>query len=323
MAKKMWLTLVVLLLSVLPAETALGATITLNPTCSFAKAVAWINTGTAQSGCTKSGTIGINDTIIVGLNHQEFTIDSTVEIKKSMTIQCWQFYGTLKTTNPSTPIAIKIAAKNIVVQFSAIVLRGVANNTTTGIHVDGTADTPNAPFDPKVIFNSGRITGFRRSGMYIYQGNVDMYNTQVDDNSNLSSFTQGGGRGGAVRIESQTKFGRLNIDSCWFIGNTAKRGGAIYNHGNLNVRNGMFYDNVATYSGNGTGAVVYAEYFPTNYYTAFGGGGYFENNQADAGGYSIVAGALAEFAGTTPFEAVGNSLPLCENPTGFAGCPTQ
>jgi len=312
----------VLSMSALPAETALGATITLNPTCSFAKAVTWINTGTAQSGCTKSGTIGTNDTIIVGLNHQEFTIANTVEIKKSVMIQSWQFYGTLKTTNTSTPIAIKIAEKNILVQFGSIILRGVANNTTTGIHVDGTADTPNSPFDPKVIINSSRITGFRRSGIYIYQGNVDMYNTQLDDNSNLSSFTQGGGRGGAVRIESQTKFGRLNVGSCWFIGNTAKRGGAIYNHRNLNVNNGMFYDNVATYSGSGTGAAVFAEYFSNNYYTALSGGGYFENNQAD-GGYSIVAGALAEFQGITPFEAVGNSLPLCENSAGESGCPTQ
>jgi predicted outer membrane repeat protein len=323
MAKKIWLGLAVLSMSALPAETALGATITLNPTCSFSKAVTWINTGTAQSGCTKSGTIGNNDTIIVGLNHQEFTISSTVEIKKSMTIQSWMFYGTLKTTNPTTPIAIKIATGNILVQFSAIILRGVANNTTTGIHVDGTASTPNAPFDPMVIINSSRITGFRRSGMYIYQGNVDTYNTEFDNNSNLSSFTAGGGRGGAVRIESSTKIGRLNVDSCWFNGNTAKRGGAIYNHGNLNMHNGMFYDNVATYNGAGTGAAIYAEYFPINYYTALSSGGYFENNQADTGGYSIVAGALAEFAGSIPFEAVGNSTPLCENPTGQQGCPIQ
>jgi hypothetical protein len=327
MVKKLCLSLATLLLSALPAQNALGATITLTSTCSLSKAVAWINTGVSQNGCTKSGTIGSNDTIIVGLNYQEFTIDSTVEIKKSMTLQSWSFYGNLKTTNTSTPIAIKIAAKDIVVTFNAIILRGVAGNATTGIHVDGTTDTvdPGLPFKPKVIISSSRITGFRRSGMYIYQGTVNMYGTTMDDNSNLSSFTMGGGRGGAVRIESQTKFGRLNTDSCWFDGNTAKRGGAIYNHGNLNVTNGMFYNNAATYSGSGTGAVVFSEYFSNNYYTAFGQGGYFENNQAD-GGYSIAAGAIAEFAGSG-FTAINNSVPLCENSTmdsnGNFTCPTQ
>jgi predicted outer membrane repeat protein len=329
MAKKFWFGLAALVTAALSAPSASAATITLNSTCSFAKAVAWINTGTSQTGCTKSGTIGSNDKIIVGLNHQEFTIDSTVEIKKSVAIQSWSFFGNLKTTNTATATAIKIAAKDIVVTFSAIILRGVANNTTTGIHVDGTNDTvdPNNPFKPKVFITSSRITGFRRSGMYIYQGNVDMYSTTMDDNSNLSSFTMGGGRGGAVRIESATKFGRLNADSCWFNGNTAKRGGAIYNHGNLNLRSMHFSDNVATYSGNGTGAVVFSEYFATNYYTAFVGGGYFENNQADAGGYSIAAGALAEFAGTSTYTAIDNSEPLCENATensdGESTCPTQ
>jgi predicted outer membrane repeat protein len=329
MAKKFWLG-VALVTAALPARSASAATITLDSSCSFAKAVAWINTGTSQTGCTKSGTIGSNDTIIVGLNHQEFTIANTVEIKKSMKIQSWDFYGTLKTTNTATATAIKIAAKDIVVTMSAIILRGVANNTTTGIHVDGTADTvdPNNIFKPKVKIDNSRITGFRRSGMYIYQGNVDMSLTTMDNNSNLSSFTMGGGRGGAVRIESSTKFGRLNAATCWFHGNTAKRGGAIYNHGNLNVTESQFRDNVATYSGHvGTGAVVFSEHFSNNYYTAFGRGGYFENNEADAGGYSIAAGAIAEFAGTSPFDAVGNSEPLCENATvnsdGESTCPTQ
>jgi predicted outer membrane repeat protein len=325
MSKKFCLGLTALAVTALSAPSGTAATITLNSTCSFAKAVAWINTGTSQTGCTKSGTIGSNDKIIVGLNNQEFTIDSTVEIKKSMTVQSWSFYGTLKTTNTSTTPAIKIAAKDILVQFTAIILRGVANNTTTGIHVDGTNDTvdPANVFAPKLILTNSRITGFRRSGMHIHQGNVDAFATTFDGNSNLSSFTAGGGRGGAVRIESAAKIGRFRAEDCYFSGNTAKRGGAIYNHGNLQIVSGQFYDNVATYSGNGTGAAVFAEFFPTNYYTAFAGGGHFENNQADAGDYSIAGGANAEFSGTTPFTAVGNTTPLCENPIGAAGCPTQ
>ncbi|HEX6276221.1 MAG TPA: hypothetical protein VFZ53_24435, partial [Polyangiaceae bacterium] len=150
MAKKLCPSLAVLFMSALLTPSALGATITLNPTCSFAKAVEWINTGTAQSGCTRSGTLGSNDTIVVGLNHQEFTINDTVEIKKSLTVQSWSFYGTLKTTNPSTANAIVIAEKDILVRFTAIILRGVTNNQTTGFYVVGTNDTESS-FTAKLI----------------------------------------------------------------------------------------------------------------------------------------------------------------------------
>jgi predicted outer membrane repeat protein len=324
MAKKIWFSLVLSLMVVLPAQAARAATITLTSTCSFAKAVAWVNTpGTAQAGCSKSGTFGSNDTIIVGLNYQEFTIDNTVEIKKSLLVQSWSFYGNLTTTNPNTTTAIKIVAKDIHVRFSAIVLRGVARNKTTGFYVAGTTDTNNS-FTAKLSMNDSRITGFRRSAISIFEGGVDLYNSTLDDNSNRP------GNGGAVRIESSTKYGRLNCEYCYFSGNVARRGGAIYNHGNLNITSSMFYDNVATkFRGGGTGAVVYAEYFPTNYYTAFGRGGHFENNRADTGGYAIAGGATAEFSGTTPFTAVGNTSGstnpplLCENPIGEAGCPTQ
>lgn len=313
MARKIWLSLAASLASVLPAQAALGATITLNPTCSFAKAVAWINTpGTPQAGCSRSGAFGSNDTIIVGLNNQEFTIDNTVEIKKSLLVQSWSFYGTLKTTNTATATAIKIAAKDISVRFVAIILRGVAGNRTTGFYVDGTNDTNNA-FTPKLTLESSRITGFRRSGVSIFQGGVDMYNTTLDDNSNLP------GVGGAVRVESSTKLGRINAQSCWFNRNTAQKGGAIYNHGNANIVSGQFTDNVATKTGGGgTGAVIFAEFFPDNYYTAFGIGGYFENNRADANGYAITAGALTEFAGDEPYTVINNTPLDCQNPTGFA-----
>jgi hypothetical protein len=328
MAKKIWLGLAALSISALAAETALGATITLNSTCTFAEAVGWINTptsATSKDGCTRSGSFGSNDTIVVGLDHQEFTIGDTVEIKKKMTIQSWSIYGTLKTTSTSTPIAIKIAAKDIVVQFNGIIVRGVANNTTTGIHVDGTADTPGLGIDAfKVIMSNSRITGFRRTGMYIYQGSVKMSATQLDDNSNLTNLSEGGGRGGAVRIESSTKAAKLLFQDGWVVGNRARRGGAFYNHGVLQFSNSSFYDNVATrIGGGGTGAVVFAENNPVNYYTAFSGGGHFENNQADPGGYSIVAGAAAEFGLPDPFTAIGNSVPLCENAFGAVGCPTQ
>jgi len=323
MDKKLCPSLAVLFMSALLAPSALGATITLNPTCSFAKAVEWINTGTAQSGCTRSGTLGINDTIVVGLNHQEFTINDTVEIKKSLTVQSWSSYGTLKTTNPSTTNAIVIAEKDILVRFTAIILRGVTNNQTTGFYVVGSNDTESS-FTAKLILGSSRITGFRRSGIYIYEGGVDMSSTTLDDNSNT-------GVGGAVRIETVTKFGRLNAFDCLFSGNSARHGGAIYNHGVLNVTFGHFYDNVAhTGINSGSGGVVFAEHSAVNYYTAFAGGGYFENNRADTNGYAITGGATTEFAGDpSSFEANGNTSGtinpprLCENPSGSAGCPTQ
>ena len=195
----------------LSAEAAYGATITLTPTCSFAKAVAWVNTpGTPQSGCSRSGSFGNNDTIIVGLNNQEFTIDSAVEIKKSLTIQNWSFSGTLKTTNPTIGTAITIAASNIVVHFIAIQLQGIANNTTRGLFVDGTADTHESTAS-KVIMDSSRITGFRRTGIHIYQGGVALNNTTLDHNS----FP--GGMGGAIRIdETSTKYGELDALGCLF-----------------------------------------------------------------------------------------------------------
>jgi predicted outer membrane repeat protein len=326
MHKKIWLSLAVLLLSALPAQAARAAKITLNSECTFAEAVAWVNTPTSaytKDGCARTGSFGSNDTVIVGENYEEFSISSTVEIKKSLVVASWSFFGYLNVTNKYLTTAIKIAAKDIVVSFSAIVLRGASGNVTTGILVDGTNDTNNS-FTAKLKLNDCRLAGFRRSAIKIYQGGVDMSNTTLEDNSYLSSV------GGAVRILSDTKYGRLNADNCWFSGNTAQKGGAIYNHGNLNVSSGYFSDNVATKSGGGgTGAVVFAETFPDNYYTAFGHGGTFEDNRADTGGYAITAGAKAEFAGSTPFEAFGNTSGtddpplLCEDAIGEAGCPTQ
>jgi predicted outer membrane repeat protein len=326
MSKKICLSLAVLLLSALPAKAARAATITLDSACTFAEAVAWINTptsGYSKDGCTRSGSFGSNDLIIVGLDYAEFGISSTIEIKKSLTVASWKFYGHLNVTNRYLSTAIKIVEKDILVRFSAIVLTAPSRNSMTGILVDGTNDTNNS-FTAKFKMNDSRITGFRRSGIKIYQGGVEMYNTTLEDNSNTSSV------GGAVRILSETKYGRLLAEDCWFIGNTAQKGGAIYNNGNLYVARTDFTDNVATKSGGGgTGAAVFAEYFDDNYYTEFRYGGSFEDNQADTGGYAIVGGAEAEFAGSTAFTAAGNTSGtdnpprLCEDAFGAAGCPTQ
>jgi predicted outer membrane repeat protein len=326
MHKKIWLSFAVLLLSALPARAARAATITLDSTCTFAEAVAWVNTPTSaysKDGCTRTGSFGTNDTVIVGLNYAEFSISSTVEIKKSLLVASWSFFGYLNVTDPNLSRGIKIAAKDILVRFSGIVLTGASENTTTGIHVDGTNDSTNS-FTAKLKMNDCRITGFRRSGISIYQGGVDLYNTTLEGNSNRP------GMGGAVRIESLTKYGRLNAENCWFSGNTAQKGGAIYNHGNLNVTSSYFTDNVATkFGGGGTGAAVFAKTFPDNYYTAFGRGGTFEDNRADTGGYAIAGGAKAEFAGSTAFDASGNTSGtddpplLCQDAIGAQGCPTQ
>lgn len=324
--RNIWLGVAVSLALALSAEAAFAATITLTPTCSFAKAVAWVNTpGTPQSGCSRSGSFGNNDTIIVGLNNQEFTIDSTVEIKKSLTIQNWSFYGTLKTTNPSLATAIKVAARDIVVHFIAIVLRGVAGNKTTGLWVDGTADTHESSIS-KVVMDSSRIADFGRTGIYIYQGGVTLNGTTLDNNINPSSLAMGG----AVRIETTTKYGELDAVGCLFSGNRAWRGGAIYNHGVANIKESRFSGNRATtIRGDGSGAVIYAVRSTVNYYTAFSAGGDFDSNVADFAGYPISAGDTTEFADDTPFTAAGNfptethNGTLCENAVGEQGCPTQ
>lgn len=315
----MGLILFVSLITLLSAQAAFAATITLNSTCSFAEAVAWINdSGAGQSGCTKSGSFGDDDTIIVGLNNQEFTIDSSVEIKKSLTVKGWSIYGTLKTTDPAISPAIKIAAQDISVLFSAVIIRGVPGNMTTGFLVDGTADTHDA-FTSKLTLLASRITGFRRSGIFINQGGVNLRNATFDDNSNLGPPYVGG----AIRIETATTFGRLEAEESFFSGNTAERGGAIYNDGVLNMTDCRFYDNVATKAGGGgSGGVVFAVEPEVNYYTAFNLSCDFHGNRADAGGFAIAAGPRIEFSGDTPFTGSDNTSgtddppKLCEDPVG-------
>jgi predicted outer membrane repeat protein len=333
MYKKLWLGLAVSLMLALPAQAALGATITLTSSCSFDKAVAWINAGTGtQLGCTKSGTFGSNDTIIVGLNYQAFSITSTVEIKKSLTVQNWWNYAYLNVTSASLGTAIKIAAPDILVNFQYIVLSGAPNNTTTGFLVEGRNPAVDAFATPKLTMVGCRITGFRRSGMRINQATVKMSNTMLDDNSNNSSVSGDGG--GAVKIEStSTTYGRLQADDCFFERNTARRGGAIYNNGSLNLTNTSFVGNVATKTGGGgTGGVVYAKYV-TGYYTNFANGNYFENNRADPNGYSIAASETAaawvEFS-SPPYPVVNNTTPLCNpdplftrGPLDPNNCPVQ
>jgi hypothetical protein len=329
MPKKIGLSLAVSLMSLLPAQAALGATITLNPTCTFAKAVTWINAGFgSQSGCTKSGTFGSNDTIIVGLDHQAFSISSTVEIKKSLTVTNWWNYAYLNVTNANLSTAIRILAKDIQVAFTGIILTAVqGNNVTAGFSVDGTTDTTTA-FTPKLILNSSRVTGFRRSGIRTLAAGVTLYNSTLDSNSNAT------GEGGAVRIDSSgTKYGRLEANSSSFVLNSARRGGAVYNHGNFNADDSYFSGNIATDGGSGKGGVVYSAYFPNNFYTNFAGGNHFENNHSDQWGYPIAAGdspsAQVEFSGSPPNTAVGNrdgttSMPvLCQYVRDNQPCPAQ
>jgi predicted outer membrane repeat protein len=235
-----------LLLTAASASSAKAATITLSSTCTFAKAVTSINARSTQSGCTRSGTYGTNDTVTVPTG--TFNIDTGVDITRSMTIHGSGRYNAhlqaiLGISNTSD-YAIQVANPNIVVKIDNLTLSG--EQIVIGILVNGESDTN--PNDNNLELNQVEVSYFGDSGIRNEGGRVLIQNSSISLNE--------GRYGGGVYNGS-----RLNDDGSWEIASFVAKyssislngatayGGGIYSTGKIDIRSSSLDENYAAYDG--------------------------------------------------------------------------
>jgi hypothetical protein len=235
-----------LLFSSASASTAKAATITVSSTCTFAKAVASINGQSTRSGCTRSGTYGSNDTVVVPAG--TFNIDTGVGITRSMTIHgAGKYAANLQATPGISNIsqyAIEITNPSIVVKIDNLGLNG--ENAVTGIRVNGENDTNLN--DNNLELNQVIVSSFGDSGIRNEGGRVLVQYTDVLANS--------GSFGGGVANTNV-----INENGTWGVGSFVAKyssislnyasiyGGAIYNSGKLDIRSSNLGQNYAENDG--------------------------------------------------------------------------
>lgn len=227
-----------LLFSSASAATAKAATITLSSTCTFAKAVTSINIQTTQSGCTRSGTYGSSDTVVVP--NGTYNIGSPVDIQRSMTIHGGgKTTAYLQTTFSSYAYAINVANPSIVVKIDNLTLAAGFSNGDTGINVNGENDTNLN--DNNLELSYVVVASFGNSGIYNQGGRILVQNTLIYLNS-------GAWGGGVLNVNGS------NNDGSWVMGsfvakysaisiNQASLGGGIYNTGKLDLRSTLMQQN--------------------------------------------------------------------------------
>ena len=305
-----------LLLTSASAATAEAATITLNSTCTFVKAVASINTQTTQSGCVRSGTYGSSDTVVVP--NGTYNIDSSVDIRRSMTIHGGgKTTAYLQTTFASYAYAIKVAMPSIVAKLDNLTLTAAFANGDTGISVNGENDTNLN--DNNLELNYVVVAGFGNSGIYNQGGRILVQNTLIYLNS-------GAWGGGVLNTNGQ------NSNGSWVMGsfvakysaislNQANIGGGVYNTGKLDLRSTLLQQNYGVYEG----GAIYVDSIDelksrascnVRRDTASAAPSEIDDNVSDSG-FGIISTVIpCAMAGTI---GSGNSSPYCSALA--TGCP--
>lgn len=307
-----------LLLTAASASTATAATITVSSTCTFAKAVTSINNRSTQSGCTRSGTYGTSDTVVVPVG--TFNIDKGVDITRSMTIHGGGKYDAyLQAVNGISNIseyAIQVANPNIVVKIDNLTLAGEGN--VTGILVNGENDTNLN--DNNLELNLVVVTSFGDSGIRNEGGRVLVQNSLIY----LNSGVFGGGVANTNVINDNGTWGVGSFVSKYSsisINSSTALGGGIYSTGKLDVRSSSLQENFAQTDG---GAIFVA----TTVNNASCSVGRdtpsavqsdIDSNGAGSGGYSIISTTIPCNLHTT--IGGGNTSPYCS--ANVTGCPNQ
>ena len=237
-----------LLLTTASASTAKAATIAVSSTCTLKKAVTSINNRSNQSGCTRSGTYGTNDTVTIPAG--TFNIDAGVDIKRSMTIHGAGQYDSYLQATPgisnSWEYAIQVADPNIVAKIDNLSLFG--ENIVIGILIN--AENDSNLNDNNLELNHVSVAYFGDSGIRNEAGRILIQNSSIYLNTGVF--------GGGI---ANTNI--INDSGVWVVGSLVVKyssislnsadayGGGIYNTGKLDLRSSFLGQNYAGTDGGG------------------------------------------------------------------------
>jgi predicted outer membrane repeat protein len=303
----------------LHVDIARAATIDLAAGCTFTTAVASVNAGHNISPCigydnpygTYDSINAYNGTDTVT---QQLTLSKSLQIFGSDTIAYSGTSGALFSITPSANerscTADRASCCNpgndtttcIVLNIDGVTLSATAaNNNATGIALngnqsDGTFVKPGPSV--KLYFYNGTIQNFHNSGIISKFADVQLYQSNF-----LSNSTTGNGAGINFQGLSVAQRGRLDVDGCFFDGNTARgNGGAIYRTGTLRTEGTAFFANTATNGGGIYSGPALNDSQHDAYLEVFGG--YFERNSATSNGGGVYVTSTTDlepnWTGETP-----------------------
>jgi hypothetical protein len=252
-------TAALMFLVLLTACPAHAATVSLGASCTLPNAVTTVNNQSNTGGCTHSGSWAVApavDTIQFPSTHTIYTITSTLNVSRSVTIQgTTAAYDSVINYSPSTSgsFLFNVAYRtdrDIILTFNTIDL-GLTYGYTGGcLNMSGTSASTWA-HQITAVFNYGGIGGFNKGAIVSTYGDVAFYGEMAADNYSP-------GNGGVVNV---TGFSHLlhgifySDDGSDFEGNSAAgEGGAIYVRGQIHVNDTSFNDNS---SGSVGGAISY------------------------------------------------------------------
>ena len=305
-----------LLLSSAGASTAKAATITVSSTCTFAKAVTSINGQSTRSGCSRSGTYGTNDTVVVPAG--SFPIATKVDITRSMTVHgMGKSNSTLYAVNGlsnTSGYAIQVADPNVLLKMDNLSLSG--DEAVTGILVNGENDTN--VNDNNLELNQVVVSSFGDSGIRNEGGRVVVQNTEIYVNSGV----YGGGvyNGNAPNDDGTVTVGSFVAKYSFISLNYASGlGGAVYSTGKLDIRS----TNLGQNHSDGDGGAIYVNTTVNNAScsvsrdTPSAPQSSISFNSADQG-FSIISTTIPCNLHTTTGSS--NSSPYCTSGN-VTGCP--
>jgi hypothetical protein len=253
------------LISMAGVTEAFAATGTVNVTntgtgiptsgCGLQEAVAALNAGVNQNGCTISGG-GPN---IVVLPAGTYTINSRLAPTVNMTIKGNTVSNTIIQVSSGFPagslVFVETNGTAREVTLRDLTLRRNPSSpppSVCGVEVQGHFDPNNVSWaGPTVNLERTRITGFDRSGIRSFYGSMTIKSSRIDGNTSPDDG------GGAYIFADSSSNRTLGIDNSLFQNNVAHwSGGALYfSTGSSHIRASTFAGNNATW---GAGGAIYA-----------------------------------------------------------------
>jgi len=316
----------VVLMASTAAQIAHAATVTVNSTCTVAKAVATINARANQSPCTHSGTFGSNDTVVVPDGN--FDVTSPVDINRSMTIHGAGKWTTfLQIATSLATYAFKVNNPSIVVKIDNLFFAGPSDypaSAMAGIVVNAANDSNLS--DNNLELSYVVVSGFTGPGIINSGGRVLVSNTLIYLNT-----TGAWGAGVHSRVDmnsngTQAVPSFVAKNSAISINTASSWAGGIYSEGKLDLRSTLLQENqapdgaaifeYATYT-SGTGKNTWCNVrrdSPTSAPSEID-----DNVASGEGQYSV---SIIDSDIPCAFNdtiAAGNSSPYCN--AGFVGCP--
>jgi hypothetical protein len=305
------------------ATEALAASVTVTTTtggnpstgCGLQEAVAALNAGVSQNGCTVSGT-GIN-TVLLQTGSRTYTITNRLAPIGHMIFQGDGVSNTIIQASSGYPAGSLIfvdtpGAAGITVTLRDLTLRRNPSSpppNVCGVELQGHWNDNSPTPGPTVNLERTRVTGFDRSGIRSIYGQVNVEYSTIEGNTSPDDG------GGAYIFADGNSARGINIDNSLIYNNQTMWSGAglyFYAGGSCHIRASTFAANNATWGG---GGAIYAQPSNSSYLqlmhvtiadnSASTGGGIYSNYIVGDSRFSVFRSIIANNSGQSGADING------------------